>query len=205
MMTGYDSLEIGGGVNATPGYLQIDIDANVDPDIVADVRAIFTPDVKLEDYPDLEPLADLGNPMFSRIKAIHFIEHVQWLYQEAMFQWFFALLYPGGVLELETPDLMWIAKSYIKNKKKSKFPLTDHPTLNKPQHFVPWVNFKLYSGCSLGDYHHCMYDKEHLGQSLKGVGFNAKIKARGGHLYASAIKPNLVTDTGREGGQWFQG
>ena len=203
MVMGFDKLEIGGGFNPSSGYLQVDMDASCQPDIVGDIRAIFTPDLKLEDFEQLQPLADYSNPMFEAVKCNHFIEHVQWLYQEAMFQWFYAILHPNGVLELETPDLMWITKSYLKNKKKKKFPLQDHPNLNKPEHFEPWVNFKLYSGCSLGDYHHCMYDKEYLIYQLNKVGFKSKVTSRGGYLKALAVK--TVAKGQGSNDEWFSG
>ena len=179
-----DKLEIGGGSNPAEGYLNVDINPECSPDIVGDIRAFFSPDVKIEDYPELMEIED---SQFAEIRVIHFIEHIEWIYQKPMFQWFCERLAPRGKLVIETPDLEWIARSYIKNRRNGQYP-SEHPDLNDVNDFVPWVNFKLFSGCSPGDYHHSMFDKVWMRRTLREAGFTAKIQQKRGSLYAVGIK-----------------
>ena len=184
-------LEIGSGQNPTPDYIHVDLDPKApDVDLVGDVRALFSPDAVLADYPDLKALDTRPGPLelYREIRAVHFIEHIQWIYQRPMFRWFFDLLAPGGVLTIETPDLHWIAKSYLKNHRKRRFPSGEHPHLSRPEDFHWWVNFKLFSGCSSGDYHHCAYDSRSLTEMLRASGLSGGVKARGGTLYARGRK-----------------
>jgi len=183
-----DRLEIGGGSNPTEGYLNLDINADCKPDITGDVRAFFTPDVDLEDYPDLQEIDEF---VFDEIRATHFVEHIEWIYQKPMFEWFYKVLKPSGRIVIETPNLHWIIKSYLKNYGSGEYPQEDHPDLNGTNDFVPWVNFKLFSGCSPGDYHHAMFDKVWMRQVLKETGFTPTVKAKGAYIQAIGVKKDL--------------
>ena len=183
-----DRLEIGGGSNPTEGYLNLDINADCKPDITGDVRAFFTPDVDLEDYPDLQEIDEF---VFDEIRATHFVEHIEWIYQKPMFEWFYKVLKPSGRIVIETPNLHWIIKISLKNYGSGEYPQEDHPDLNGTNDFVPWVNFKLFSGCSPGDYHHAMFDKVWMRQVLKETGFTPTVKAKGAYIQAIGVKKDL--------------
>ena len=194
MVMGFDKLELGGGGQPTEGYLQVAWSKTSNPHILGDVKALFSPDAKVEDFPGLEQLSFTGGFLFNEIRASHFIEHIPWLYQESMFSWLYNILEPGGRLSLETPDLLWVAKSYIKNQRRRKFPIDEQPLLSGPDDFIPWVNYKLFSGCSYsleegGDYHHCLYDKDWLTLILTKAGFKASVSSRRGKLRAMAYRP----------------
>ena len=179
-----DKLEIGGGSNPAEGYLTLDINPDCSPDITGDVKAFFSPDVEIEDYPDL---SRLNGTTFNEIRVVHFIEHIEWIYQKPMFHWIYEKLNNRGKLVIETPNLEWIAKSYLKNRRSGEYP-DEHPSLDGRNDFVPWVNFKLFSGCSPGDYHHTMYDKVWLTQVLRQTGFAANVRPSGSTLYAVGLK-----------------
>jgi len=186
-----DRLEIGSGNTPEDGFTHLDVNPqSPHVEIVGDIRSIFSVDYDISQYPDLVYLKDIQG-VFSEIRAVHVVEHVQWIYQKAMFEWFFRLLKDGGRLTVQTPDLEWIAKSYIKNKRKKRFPETDHPDLSLPKDFTAWANFKLYSGCSKGDYHHCSYDRDWLKQVMVAAGFRTSIHRRGGTLHATGNKPGV--------------
>jgi len=189
-------LEIGSGDNPTEGYEHLDINPNAPHvEYVGDIRALLSKDYNIDHYPDLKLLRE---QKFEVIKATHVIEHVQWIYQDVLFALLYDLLDAKGLLCLETPDLKWIAKSYLKNISKKRFPITEHPDLTEDKNalqFYKWINFKLYSGCSPGDYHHCCYDKEFLTELLLLAGFDSlSIKARGGTLSGIARKLDKAED-----------
>lgn len=167
-------IEIGGGRQPAPGFTNIDIATFPEVDIVGDVRAIFTPDVDIAAYPALERFQE--PEIATHIRAIHFVEHVPWIYQQAMFGWFWTLLQSGGSLEVATPNFRYIVQVYLKRRGWSiqrffsrlrgqtvpLFPDTDHALIetNRNAHDLTlWTNYKIFSGCGLGDYHHCGYDK----------------------------------------------
>lgn len=190
-------LEIGSGNNPTEGYIHLDINPkSKDVDIVGDIRSLISNDYNIEEYPDLK---SIKSEFFEEIKAQHFIEHVQWIYQESLFYLLYEWLEFNGRLEIETPDLEWIVKSYLYNKKTSflkkkryEFPSSEHSTLTDSgdkNQFYKWVNFKIFSGCSPGDFHHCLYDKESLRDILNLSGFDRiSIRSKYATLICSAIK-----------------
>jgi len=192
-------LEIGSGNMPTKGYKHLDINANApDVDYVGDIRALITEDYDIEKYPNLK---FISNETFEEIKAYHFIEHIQWIYQEALFRLFYQWLLPGGRLNLQTPDLEWIVQSYLHRKKKSwltlknkqyVFPDKEHPQLTdsgNPIQFHQWVNYKIFSGCSPGDFHHCLYDAESLERTLEKIGYQSiNVRSKHATLIAMAEK-----------------
>lgn len=169
-------LELGGGKNFDlDGYLNVDVKVGRGINFVGNLLALFSPDADISDYPDLKKLIE--HDLFTGVRAVHFVEHIPWIYQEAMFDWIHRILEPGGSLEIVTPNLEYFCKVYLKRsrwrlsrymKKVFKgvvldlFPETDHPHILSSKSEIDlrrWFNFKIFSGCSLGDYHHCLYDK----------------------------------------------
>ena len=184
-------LEIGSGNNPTEGFEHLDINPGAPHvEYVGDIRSLIT-----EDYNKNmnEDLMLLKHTKFECIKAVHFIEHIQWIYQQSLLRLFYDMLEPNGTVYIETPDLKWIMLSYLKNRKKHRFPVEDHPDIKEDGNllnFYQWVNFKLYSGCSPGDYHHCLYDKEFLNEMLNNAGFaKMSIKSNRGTIFCMAKKP----------------
>ena len=187
-------LEIGSGNNPTNGFEHLDVNPNAPHvEYVGDIRALITKDYDINFYPDFQ---QLHTAQFEGIRCIHVLEHIQWIYQNTFLRLLHDLLEPGGILYLETPDLKWIMMSYSKNRKKKRFPTTEHPELKDDKdllQFYQWVNFKLYSGCSPGDFHHCCYDKDFLTHVLLLTGFESiSIKTRGGTLSGIVRKPKSV-------------
>lgn len=201
-----DKLEIGSGNNPTvnEGYTHLDMNPDAEHvEIVGDIRAIIAPqEYDITKYPTLE---SIQSESFEEIKTYHFIEHIQWIYQESLFRLFYDWLLPGGILNIHTPDLKWIVKSYLHNSQKTwfgkprfRFPESEHPDLiesgNKTQ-FYKWVNYRLFSGCSPEDYHHCMYDKQSLRDILSVVGFQClSMKSKYATLMALSLKPKQTLD-----------
>ena len=206
-------LELGGGENFfTEGYLNVDIKEGPGVDVVGDLLALFTPDAEMSDYPLLERLD--GENLFTEVRAIHFVEHIPWIYQESMFDWIWRILEPGGTLEVVTPNLEYICRVYLKRGRwrVSRFlkrafkgvvldliPETDHPYIISSKNEIDlrrWFNFKTFSGCSKGDYHHCLYDtymfkdllsRRHAETDLP-YWMHVDIKARGDMIKVSAVK-----------------
>jgi len=158
-------LEIGSGMNPTPGYEHLDRDPECPHlEYCGDFRALFVPDVA--DPQKNRDVFRLQFDYYEEILAIHYIEHVEWIYQEAMFQKFFEFLKDGGVLRVVTPNLDWIVRQYclgrglrrrlFRRRRQAEVEWwNEHPkfkTLTPAERnfveFSLWVNFKLYSGCS---------------------------------------------------------
>jgi hypothetical protein len=194
-------LEIGSGQNPTEGYLHLDMNnESKEVDFVGDIRSLLSSDYSIEVSSQLKRIQPES---FEEIKAFHIIEHIQWIYQESLLRLLYDWLINDGVLNIETPDLAWIMKSYLNNQngswwkfwrrqKKYCFPANEHPDLiesGNPRQFYRWVNYKIFSGCSLNDYHHCLYDKESLTRTLQYTGYaNIAVKSHYGILYATAYK-----------------
>ena len=206
-------LELGGGENfSSKDFLNVDIKAGPGVDIVGNLLALFSPDANIRDYPDLERIT--GDNICSEIRAIHFIEHIPWIYQDGLFNWMHTVLEPGGILEIVTPNIEYICRVYLKRSRwrisrllkrvfkgvvLDLFPEVNHPYITNRKNELDlrrWFNFKVFSGCSLGDYHHCMYDDYMLNSILSKVDvetglplwMQVHVKARGDMLKATVVK-----------------
>ncbi len=159
-------------------------------DYVGDIRAFFSSDYEFTDSLSLLKMR-LGS--FSVIRLQHFLEHIQWTHQDACLSWAHSLLLEGGMIYIETPNLEYIAKMYLKNLKNIelgkdvKFPDEEYPGMSDDSkkhevnmiNFWRWINFKIYSGCSPGDFHHCCYDPYWLVRMMQNAGFvNISVCAR---------------------------
>ena len=202
-----DWLEICSGHNPTDGYIHLDADPNSPHvEIVGDIRTIFIPQdfPNINDYPDLLPLKPSTQNdellLYNKIKLMHIVEHFHWYNQPYMWRWLYQLLDYDGILEIETPDLEWIVKTYYKNlnskwyniirrwllrrsTKNIKFPQEDHPDItgDSIEDLSKWFCFKIYSGGSfeqnakIHDYHLGVYDRFRLKQELLQAGFVCRI------------------------------
>lgn len=184
-------------------FTSVDIDPATGADIIGDIRCLFAPAdhfrEKIKDYPDLEQLVGVYEA-FKLVRLRHIVEHIEWIYQEVLIDWVLRLLQPGGAIIIYTPNLEFILKVYSANLdlyrrgKALKFPVHEHPYLKPgvPWDVVRWANFKLNSGCSPGDFHHCIYDELWLGNLLNEMGFERIALFAGQSLAAQAFKPGLL-------------
>ena len=207
-----DKLEIGSGGNPGEGFTHLDINPNAPHvEFIGDIRAIFMPeefDINL--YPTLLPLKAKSQEdellLFKEIRLYHVVEHIHWYNQMAMWQWLYQLLKEGGKLDIETPDMEWVMKLYLKNRSKWRrflnggilnYPRTEHPDIsaNTGESLSRWVAFKIHSGGSydkpsgIYDHHLGMYDKTRLKAELENSGFSSTVSQIQGTLKAVAVKP----------------
>lgn len=174
----------------------LDIIQKFNPDIHGDLRAIIEPGdlVTVERYPQLATI--LPNT-FSLVRLSHFVEHIAWIHQELLLEWIYSILEPGGMVYIVTPNLEFITKIYTKNIKRikkglePKYPLDEHSYCKAgvAHHMQYWTNFKLFSGCSPGDYHHTCYDEYLLGSHLVDKGFTNVVISSTTEVIAVAYKP----------------
>lgn len=182
-------------------YITLCIDGEAD--YVGDVRALFAPQ---GGYTITESLLSLPEHFFQLVRLSHFIEHIEWLYQRALFEWLFEFVADDGHIVIETPNLDYIINMYQDNMhklargKQISYPYREHPdfytdgeTVDLVSHFVPWINYKLYSGCSYEgtyyDYHLACFNAYWLGLLLEQAGFVTVRIYSGKSLYAVASKP----------------
>ncbi len=169
-------LEIGNIKN--PDFTTVDIRSEAD--YVGDIRGEFT-----TDFPKSDDLSRIPLGRFKFVKIVNTVEHIQWIYQDALLNWVKAFIVDGGMVYIETPNLEFIAKIYITNLLRInkgipvKFPANEYPgmldnngkTIEPENNLLRWVNFKIFSGCSPGDYHHCCYDTNMMATLLGNAGF----------------------------------
>jgi len=161
-------LDVGAGAVKDANFTSVDISEEHSPDIICDIRSFFEPDN--DDLKDNPGAISLMTRQFMLIRMNHIVEHIEWIYQKRLFDWAYKKLLPGGMLSVATPNLQFIMGVYVKNRKRQlagkelKYPVQEHPYLSEgiPSDLQWWVNFKLFSGCSPGDYHHCAYDRQSL-------------------------------------------
>ena len=174
----------------------VTVDLGDKADYTGDIRGSFAPH---GGYEPVDAIEYLPQDYWKIIQLVHTVEHIEWLYQESMFNWVYTLLRDKGYIYIDTPNLDYILDIYKKNLdlladgKELDYPYRDHPDFAPDEmlhNFIPWVEYKLYSGCSPGDYHHCMYNAIWLSIMLETSGFK-KIKIHAGRtLLALAVKEN---------------
>jgi len=170
-----DLLDIGSG-KKNEDCITLDKDEKLGCTYTGDMRTLFAP-VYNEDAP--RSLKKIKSHTFGFVKMQHIVEHIEWIYQQPMFNWVYSLLRYDGVLFVETPNVDYILKKYLSFTKELA---KQHPDINPddPDANIKWLNSKLYSGCSTnkvkdgcvdGDFHLCMYNKDWLVTSLLDTGF----------------------------------
>lgn len=91
-------LELGSGRHPTPGFVHVDLNPGVDPDVRCDVR-------------DLAPFDDAS---VDEIRAVDILEHVSYRDTEATLAEWARVLKRGGRLYVQVPDagrvLSWLAR-----------------------------------------------------------------------------------------------
>jgi len=81
------------------GWVYVDVDPAVEPDVVADMRRL---------PPELDNAEE--------IEAIHAIEHVPWWETEGLLRHWHEWLRAGGRLVVECPDLEGYARAYVRGE-----------------------------------------------------------------------------------------
>lgn len=173
----------------------VTVDLGDGADITGDIRGSFA---QHGGYEPVNSIEMLPVDYFFIIKMVHTIEHVEWIYQQVMFDWLYTLVKPGYYIYIDTPNLDNIIKIYNSNVKlfsegkPLNYSYSDHPDFSAneiKENFIPWINYKLFSGCSPGDYHHTCLNAVWLSQLLVKSGF-VNIKIYGGDtLLAIANRP----------------
>lgn len=191
-------LNIGAGSQKDANFQTLDIDTSCEPDYVADIRCAFAASDYFRDraneYPDLSRIQP---NQFMLIWEQHTAEHIEWIYQQTHFQWLYQIIAPGGCIVIEVPNLEFIARVYLKNLDRQRkgdhvrFPAQEHGDLSETESsdMQRWVNFKLFSGCSPGDYHHVCFDPMLLWRMTSLAGFEKISIWNGTSLKAVAYKP----------------
>lgn len=172
-------LDIGCGSDSDNRFQTIDIDPDCNPTYVGDIRAMFAPSPQYAELRKTSALNEIPVSHFMVLRLKHVIEHIEWIYQLTFFEWIYSLVATGGLIVIDTPNLEYIAKMYIKNLarqddgKAPKYPSDEHPDIDISQltDMQRWSNFKIFSGCSPGDYHHACFDRMWLSSLLITVGF----------------------------------
>jgi len=196
-------LDIGTGNDEAERFTTVDIDTGVGADIVGDIRCLFAASDyyrdKRKDYPDLDIIAS-GRYIVVRLK--HIIEHIEWIYHQTMFEWLYGIIAPGGIAVIDTPNLDYIVKLYSKaaglagEQRPFKFPANEYNGLKNGSwvDLIRWTQFKLFSGCSPGDFHHACLNRVILFHYLSSVGFEPVAFCNDETLRAIAYKPTQDSD-----------
>lgn len=152
-------LELGSGRNPQPGFVHLDIDAGA---------------------PHVEIVHDIGEPLpfpdctVEEILANHCIEHISWRKIRQLVQECYRVLIPGGKIFIRTPDLEFIAKTYLANLKTPEYPPDEQFIREQFGEVTPswWAILKLFSGQDyLGNFHYACYDFKTLREVFLQNGF----------------------------------
>jgi len=195
-------INIGAGTESGELFKTLDINPDCEPDYVGDIRVLFAASSYHSDRQKEYPNLRLINPnQFMLVKMQHTAEHIEWIYQQGLFEWLFLIIGNGGTLAVEVPNLEYIAKVYLRNLNRQndgrevKYPVHEHGDLRHEEltDMQRWVNFKLYSGCSPGDYHHVCFDALFLARLMRKAGFERISIWVGDTLKSICFKPGAGT------------
>ena len=152
-------LEVGCGQSPHPGYEHLDINPKLPCiEYVAPMNSI--------------PVDD---NTFEEVLAIHVIEHQSWREVFPTLKEWMRVLKPGGKIHIDTPNLRWIAQSYIdalngnpkefKNDYNIMQPGEIAHLKDRNGNILPslWANFKIMSStCNEWDIHNACLDASML-------------------------------------------
>jgi len=154
-------LEIGSGNRPLEGYEHLDIN----------------PDCPCVEYVSSMGKIPCEDNAFDEIQAIHVIEHQPWKETLATLTEWIRVLKAGGKLRIATPNLKFIAQSYIDARGPNQGRMLhdinimneeERSLLTLNEKFSPalWANFKIMSGGGKWDQHFACYDADILTEML---------------------------------------
>lgn len=195
-------IDIGCGNDPVVGCQTLDINDEFNPDFVGDIRELFAPGY-MDNLDDSSSLLDIPESYFQVVVLHHVLEHIEWIYTDFFVRWVHSILVDGGMVSIATPNAEYAAKVYIANLefikggKEVSYPAHEHQYCKEGilWHINKWFNFKVFSGCSPGDYHHSMFDSISLGYLFSEQNFG-KIRIHDGEtLRALAYKKDELINS----------
>lgn len=193
-------LDLGSGAFPIPGADHLDRDpAAPHVEYVGDIRALWR-----DGYGDAGNLADITPGAYDVVVANHFVEHIEWIYQDQLFDTVYQWLRPGGEFIVATMNLAYVLRHYTKRRLRRKFPVNEHPAVRNRDDCAlqRWLNFRLFSGCGLGDYHHCAFDAPLLTDTYDRAGFTDIHIRKGSMLYAYGSRRGETLAPGDDDGDY---
>jgi GT2 family glycosyltransferase/ADP-heptose:LPS heptosyltransferase/predicted SAM-dependent methyltransferase len=180
-------LEIGCGYNPQPGYIHMDVRQLPHVEHICDFETSKLP---------------FENNDLDEVLLNHVIEHISWRNLGFVFDEWFRALKPGGRVFLRTPDLEFIARTYLEGKTTPEWPGDeDYVKKHLADKITPawWANIKLFAGQDYdSNYHYLCFDFEMLRALFEKKGFvrisrvNVTPVYSPGELQVEAFKPTEV-------------
>jgi len=177
-------LEVGCGEYGQPGYIHLDIRALRGVDVVCDFSKDKLP---------------YQNNEIDELLSNHSIEHVSFRKLPHVIAEWFRVLKPGGRLFFRTPDLEFIARTYLEGKTTPEHPNDEkYITDNFNTKVTPawWANIKLFAGQDYdSNFHFLCFDFAMAKATLENFGFedvtrlDIDPKFSPGELQVEAFKP----------------
>lgn len=134
-------------------------------------RGIWDPEINMTVYPQfVQSISDLGNfreDTFDEIRAHHVLEHLDGPSGQASLFGFHRILKPGGVLDIEVPDIGRVVDAW-------------HEGEHTPQDLQQWIYGEQLTNHEAGDSHRYGYDEYILREALQLAGFDVPAREETG-------------------------
>lgn len=153
-------LELGSGNNPQPGFVHLDVSKSM-------------PHVEIECDVSTQRIP-IPDGCVSELLANHLIEHIPWRKLPHVFGEIKRVTIPGARIFMRTPDLEFIAKTYLAGKMTDEHPNDVNTMKSVFGECGPsqWAIIKLHSGQDYpSNFHFLAMDKESMTQILKKNGF----------------------------------
>lgn len=155
-----NKLNLGCGISKKDGYCNVDIQADLKPDMVMDIRY----------------LKDIEDNSLEEINADHVIEHFPYIQTYSILTLWYQKLKPGGFIKMSFPDLLTICEEIargidVENRVRDIYGGQDHPWNYHCAGFTPKIMIGLLQ--SIG---------------FKNISWSAKKKSHYPNLIFEAVK-----------------